>query len=266
MGDESVSADIPFDYRDGLIWVQITVPQSPRPLNFLLDSGAAVSVVNLGTAQRLGLKPGRPVSVGGVGGALGGFWPQRLTAKLGDLALPSEYLAVDLTELSNACACGVDGLLGADFFKRRMVEIDFRARRIRLLSSRPSTNDAAVVDLKFRRQAFLAPVRVNGGKPQWVRVDTGCTAALHWVTRSARKATPSDRVSVGLAKLNIPETTAFVKLGHIEFSSLPTSLHERPIFPGEAGLLGNGVLSRFERVIIDAQAGVMFLHKLRVNQ
>jgi hypothetical protein len=57
-----------------------------------------------------------------------------------------------------------------------------------------------------------------------------------------------------------------VKLGHIEFSSLPTNLHERAIFPGEAGLLGNGVLSRFERVTIDAQAGVMFLHNLRVSQ
>lgn len=266
LGDESLSADIPFDYRDGLIWIQVTVPQSPRPLNFLLDSGAGVSVVNLGTAQRLGLKLGRPVSVGGVGGAADGFWPQRLTAKLGDLTLPSQYLAVDLTELSKACACGVDGLLGADFFKRRVVEIDFRAQRIRLLPSRPSTNDAEVVDLKLRRQAFLASVRVNGGKPQWVRLDTGCTAALHWVDGGAPQAASKNRISVGLAELNLPEATASVRLGPIEFISLPTSLHQQPIFPGEAGLLGNGLLSRFERVTIDAKAGALFLHKLRVNK
>jgi hypothetical protein len=153
-----------------------------------------------------------------------------------------------------------------DFFKRRVVEIDFVSQRIRCLQSSPSTNDAEVVDLKLRRQVLLAPVRINDGKPQWVRLDTGCTAALHWVSKSAREPLANNRVSVGLAELNIPETTASVKLGPIEFNSLPTSLHERAIFPGEAGLLGNGVLSRFERVTIDAQAGVMFLHKFRVIQ
>ncbi len=265
LGAPALLADTPFDYRDGLIWIQVTVPQSPNPLHFLLDSGAGVSVINLATARRLGLNVGRPVTAAGVGGTSDGFWPQHLTPTSGDLPLPSDYLAVDLAALSQACTCNVDGLLGVDFFKRRVIEIDFRAARIRCLASSPGTNGAEVVALKLRRQAFLAPVSVNRGKPQWMRLDTGCTAALHWVSRPARETAPKSSLSVGLASLDLPEDTASVQLGSITFPFTQTTVHERPIFLGEAGLLGNGLLYRFDRVTVDAKAGRLLLHNLRAS-
>ena len=46
-------------------------------LNFLLDSGANVSVIHLAVAKRLGLKPGERVSVRGVQALSEGYWPQR---------------------------------------------------------------------------------------------------------------------------------------------------------------------------------------------
>jgi len=36
-----------------------------------------------------------------------------------------------------------------------------------------------------------------------------------------------------------------VQLGALRLADIPTGLHETPIFEGEAGLLGNGLLSRF---------------------
>ena len=65
-----------FEHRGGLIWVKVSVPQSAEPLNFLLDSGAGASVINLRTAQRLGVKLGQRVDVRGVGSSADGFWPQ----------------------------------------------------------------------------------------------------------------------------------------------------------------------------------------------
>ena len=41
-------------------------------------------------------------------------------------------------------------------------------------------------------------------------------------------------------------------LGAVRFEAVPTDLQGEAIFPGERGLLGNGVLSRFETVTIDA--------------
>ena len=52
-----------FQFREGLLWVEVTTPKSARPLNFLLDTGAEISVINLDTAKQLGCALGAKVSV-----------------------------------------------------------------------------------------------------------------------------------------------------------------------------------------------------------
>ena len=94
-GSETLS-ESSFRIKDGLIWIHVTTPRSPAPLNFLLDSGANVSVINLDTARRLGVNLGARVSVRGVKSTAAGYWPQRLTASLAGVKLPQEYLALDL--------------------------------------------------------------------------------------------------------------------------------------------------------------------------
>src|SRR5712691_4375337 len=106
--EPALLSEFPFEFREGLVWVRVVVPQSAEPLNFLLDSGAGASVINLRTAKQLGVKLGQRVDVRGVGSSTEGFWSQRLTATASGVALPKEYLAVDLAELSQACDCGVD--------------------------------------------------------------------------------------------------------------------------------------------------------------
>lgn len=129
---QSSPAEFPFEHRGGLIWVRVSVPQSAELLNFLLDSGAGVSVVNLRTAKRLGMELGRRVDARGVGSSAEGFWPQRLQATAGGVGLPRECLAVDLAELSRACDCGVDGLLGNGLLTR-FERVTFDARNGRLV-------------------------------------------------------------------------------------------------------------------------------------
>jgi hypothetical protein len=261
--DDSSLDEFSFEYRGGLIWVRVSARQSAEPLNYLLDSGAGVSVINLRTAKRLGVKLGQRVNVRGVGSSVGGFWPQRLEAKAGEVALPREYLAVDLAELSRACDCCVDGLIGADFFRGRVVQIDFVAAKIRLLPSSGEAGDASVVDMKTNRRALLAAVGVNDGKPQWMRVDTGCASALQWVVSGSRRLDVKHGVSIGLTAMTIPTATTTVTLGEVTFDSVPTGLHPRPIFTGESGLLGNGLLARFERVTFDSKNGKLLLQGRR---
>jgi hypothetical protein len=66
---------IPFEYCEGPLWVQIEIPQSARPLNFLFDTGAEVSVINADTVAALGLAAGRKIHVQGVQAATTGHWP-----------------------------------------------------------------------------------------------------------------------------------------------------------------------------------------------
>jgi len=71
--------------------------------------------------------------VHGVQTMLTRYWQERMSAKVGAVELPRGYLAVDLEKLSASCERNVDGLIGADFFRRRVVQIDFDAQKIRLV-------------------------------------------------------------------------------------------------------------------------------------
>jgi predicted aspartyl protease len=261
----SLGSEFPFQFREGLLWVEVSVSQREEPLHFLVDSGASASVVNLGTAQRLGLELGPKVSVTGVNTKLTGHWPVKLSAKAGHMELPSEYLALDLSKLSKACSCSVDGLVGADFFRDRVVEIDYTAQRIRMLAAAPSDAGRNSVPLEIRPCGLRVAVNVNGGKRQWVRVDTGCATAFQWVTTKERAERCATKPAVGLAEISIPQTMTGLRLGNLHLDTVPTGLHRKAIFPGESGLLGNGVLAQFGVVTIDAKAGRLILGPIAMN-
>jgi hypothetical protein len=251
-------AEFPFQYREGLLWIEVNIPRSETPLNFLLDTGAGVSAINLNTAKRIGLKLGQEVTVRGVDTKLTGYWQQRMSAKVSDVKLPSEYLAVDLEKLSRSCEQPVDGLVGADFFRGRIVQIDFEAQKIRILKSAKSEQTANALPIQFRPCGMRVPISVDGHERQWVRLDTGCATALQWVTSDVPDQC-TRQMAIGLAELSIPQTKTTVGIAKYKFENVPTGLHETAIFPGEAGLLGNGLLSRFASVTIDAKAGRVIL-------
>jgi hypothetical protein len=261
-GETASAFEFPFEFREGLIWLKVETRESDTPLNFLLDTGASVSVINLPTAQKLGLKGGRRVKVQGVHSKTAGYWPLHLSAAANAVPLPRDFLAVDLSDLSRACKCRVDGLLGADFFRKRVVQIDFEARKVRLLPSMESVPDEFALPLRVTRGGMLAAVRVNGGGTNWVRLDTGCASAFHWVTSGAQSKAMSRRVAVALTEVEIPLTETSVQLAGWNFDSVATGIHEKAIFPGEAGLLGNGLLSRFKSVTVDAASGRLMLEGL----
>jgi hypothetical protein len=246
--------EIPFKFRDGFIWIEVTVPIARQPLNFLLDSGAEVSVINASTAGGLGMGGGVAVSVMGVGSATTGYWPQRMEARAGGVELPRKYLTLDLSKLGEACTnAKVDGIIGADFFQDRIVQLDYRQKMVRLLREATMEPGVQVLPLKVRHCGMLVPVCVNGSKLQWVRLDTGCASSLQWVTGSIRPEQCTPRVAVALTTMSIPTTQTTVALGGIRFEGVPTDVQREEVFPGEKGLLGNGLLSRFGSVTIDGK-------------
>ncbi len=52
-----------------------------------------------------------------------------------------------------------------------------------------------------------------------------------------------------------------VTLGTERFAAVKTGLHDKPMFAGEAGLLGNGLLSHF-RVTVDIAKSQLLLSKI----
>ena len=242
LGGESQAARvIPLEYRDGLIWVKVRTSTSAAPLNFLLDSGAGASVLNLPTAHRLGVRLGLPEKVRRVGASASAWRAMDFHADVAGIPVAQNPLALDLSETSAACSRSIDGLLGADFFSGRIVEIDFKAGCIRLLDKADAGACCAVMPLKLEHSAMCVRVSVNGSALKWARLDTGCDDGLHWV----------DGTGGGYVRTSL-------QLGGERISNVRTALHRSAIFPSESGLLGNGVLSGY-RVIIDGVTGRLLL-------
>lgn len=252
--DPVVDASIPFEYDEGLLWIKVQAKQSDHPLEFLFDTGASVSVINSDTAAVLELNRGKTIRVNGVNATTTGRWPIRLSAKAGKLRLPSKYLSLDLNRLALSCGRPLDGLLGSDFVQGRVVEINFQTHRLRFLSSAQTIKGDVILPLKRRNHCYVVSTTINNREHQWLRLDTGCASPLQWVTGTSEAPRQTAAPAIGLAGCLIPQSSMTVLLGRLQFDHIPTGIHHEAIFSGEAGLLGNGLLSRFKTVILDARS------------
>jgi predicted aspartyl protease len=238
-------------YRDGLLWLKVDATGKSEPLNFLLDTGAGVSAIDLQTARSLGLHLGNRQTVQGVNGQCFAYRVNDFQAVSGGIVLPESVLAIDLRALSDCCEQPVNGILGCDFFRGRIVRIDFTDGRVRILEKCDANlANGEILPTRLCNDAFCVPVRVAGNPAQWMRLDTGCDAALEWVVSGTEKG-QTGKPSIGLSGVSIRHINTSVQIGKLCFKAVNTGIHTEQIFPGEAGLIGNGLLSKF-RLTIDA--------------
>ena len=250
--------EIPFELRDGLICLNVKVASRSSPLRFVLDSGAGMSALNLDVARKLKVKLGAPAFVVGVEGGAQARWVRGFAAKIGDVPLIGDLLVFDLRHINPGTPRGIDGLLGQDFFRGRIVQIDFRKKRLRFLE-RADSAGSIVLPIKFQNGAMCVPVSVAGSAPRWTRLDTGCNDDLHWV--AVRPSGSGTRgASVGFSRGPMAYIETIVDLAEYRISGVQAGLHERQFFPGEAGLLGTGILSNFT-MTVDAPGGRVILRK-----
>jgi hypothetical protein len=249
--------EFPFQFREGLIWVQVDVPQSTRPLTFLLDSGASVNVLNLPTARKLGISIGKKLRIQGVNGAVTGYRSSGFSAQVANIPLLQNYVVVDLHKLSGVREESVDGLIGLDFFRDNIVKVDFASGKIQLLDSAASNQQ--IVPLKMVSGGFLLSASIDRNPCQWFRLDTGCASSLQWVKGKLQTESQFGTVPLGLVKSGMLQTYTTIETGSVCFKEVPTTLHSKVLFAGEAGLVGNGLLSRYASITIDAKSGRLLL-------
>ncbi len=243
------ATEIPFEFRDGLIWLKVQVGAQNPPTDFLFDSGASVSVIDVQVARRQGLSLGSAEAIRGVSGSSVAYPIRDIHAEAGGIALPHTMLATDLSNPSAAIHHKISGLLGADFLAGRIVSIDYQARRLRLLSREEGmANTGEWLPLAYRNGAPCVKVGVNGRSPEWMRLDTGCDSSLEWVTRGPAPGA-SATATVALASGHAHNCLTEIQIGARHRSGVPTGIHPQPMFPSEAGLIGNGLLSSFVVVI-----------------
>jgi Aspartyl protease len=227
-------------------------------LNFLLDSGASVSAIDLHTAHTYGVNLGDRQSVEGVSGQGFAYRVNDFQAMAGAIALPKSVVAIDLGTVSECCQQHIDGIVGVDFFRDRIVQIDFNAGKICLLKNcEVSTANCDTLPIRMCNGAFCVPVRVAGNPVQWMRLDTGCDSALEWVVRGPEKRRMGGP-SIGLSAASVHYINTSARVGKHSFNDIAAGIHTKQIFPGEDGLLGNGLLSKFCLTIDERKSRVVF--------
>jgi hypothetical protein len=131
-----------------------------RDLSLIYDTGAGWTLLELGAAQSLGFRIGGKVNLGGAGSA-----PVRAFAlSSGKLALPQDTtvqvkpIVAFETTLGQYEGIRFDGILGADFTRQFVVQLDYAGERM-LLHPR---------SFRYTGSATRIPITFKDGKPHAV--------------------------------------------------------------------------------------------------
>ena len=125
---------IPFELVSRHVMVPVSVNDS-RPLSFILDTGADGAIVRMETAQALHLTLDRNVRSGGAGpGTQQGKTVNDARWSLVGLKGFTQpvALALPFNDLPSAMGREVDGIIGGQFIKQFVLELDYQARTLTL--------------------------------------------------------------------------------------------------------------------------------------
>lgn len=189
-GAGAADVTIPFELAGRHVLVQVSVDKS-RPLTFVLDTGADKAIIGLDLARELGLKLQGQVNARGAGpGVQSGSQVRGATWSLVGFAAVSQPIsyALPMTELSPAMGRRIDGIVGGEFIRQFVVELDYQAKQLRL--HRPETytytGPGEEVPLEFvdnTHPTIAARVTPVGGAPIDGRfmfdIGSGQALALH---------------------------------------------------------------------------------------
>jgi aspartyl protease len=124
---------IPFELVTRHIMMRVRIENTP--LWFIFDTGDKVAILDLARAKALGLKLQGEVNVGGAGaGTLRGSTVRDAILSVVGLDGNTQpvRLALPLDGLEPRFGHDIDGIIGADFIKQFVIEIDYPARVMRL--------------------------------------------------------------------------------------------------------------------------------------
>lgn len=168
------SEKVHFDlYRDYLIVVRGSAGPL-KDLNFLLDTGASLTVLDRRVAEKLHLDQ-LPASISVVGGSVPAAQATAPTLAMGPARRDNVHVLIeDLSFFQKAVPVRIDAVVGLDLLGQSAFEIDYAARQI-IFGSVPVLSNK----LPFRLQAGLPIVEAQVDHlSAHLMVDTGASSLL----------------------------------------------------------------------------------------
>lgn len=250
------------------------------PYEFILDTGAGMSLLSPRTAEALAIMPNGVREGAGAGGRVAVSLGRVDSLAVGGARSDAMPIAItaEVDRIGHAVGERIDGNLGYDFLRAFRLTLDYGNRVLRLTrgpDGGPDAEDADGDGIPFRLAAPVKPlvllsVFVNGTGPHSFVLDTGASvtvlsssvaSAVGIGTDTADAMTGAGgrlRATVGRAAalsvggVELPDVTVFVA----DFLADLASVTEVPL----DGIIGYNFLRHF-RVTIDYPAARLWLAK-----
>jgi len=281
--NEGLLASIPFQLYGNVILMELSVDES-SPLNFIFDTGAGGTVINARTADRLDIVGDETVSREGATGMAEIVQSTDHIVYVEDVSFQDVTLGIaELGHIKKRIGTPIDGVIGWLILSQYAVRIDYDAMLIEIYDNNRFEYDFGDSGYALEVQGTAIFTNVTTafksgntftGK---VLVDTGAGSTFYFNTpfieendllaevdtyyerETESLSTETSHVyTTMLAELNISEH---------EFSTVPANIAIAEAgassWSGPMGILGNGVLKRFN-VFIDLQQKRMSLEPNRL--
>ena len=260
---------VPFELNGSNIFFQARVNNS-TPLWLSLDTGASSGLLNLRSVRTLGLRVLRQSQATGAGGTVEAVTLSNVGLNINGARLENlELQAVPLNSLEDSTGRVMDGIVGAELFRRYVVEIDYAEKMITLYEpdKYQYTGEGEILPLTFHdnHPYVQAKITMAGHNPitgEFV-IDAGSNFPVillksfiesqsQQITKSLPPTLPTVGRGVGgeipLPVGRVPQ----LQLGRFIVTKPIAAFPSRGLFAreGAAGNIGGGILRRF-KVIFD---------------
>lgn len=266
---------VPYELVRGHIVVPARVNES-RQVSLMLDTGYTINMLSAEVIESLQLKRAGKITIVGIAGEREADVYQGPTLDFGGITYTSRRVAA-LDQEARPRRQREDGILGSSFFRRFVIEIDFRAKTVRLHEPKSFryTGAGEVIPLKFRKETPIveAVINIPGRPPVHGRyeIDTGCDGGLclghdfveqNKLIESAAQAEASARRGVGGSARTASGRLPQLQIGALTVNNPVANFFQdgSPVDGDLAGHIGIQVLREF-RTIFDYSRQRMILEK-----
>ena len=255
---------IPFDLTPGN-QIRFRMQLDGRDVTAILDTGVSYTLLAKASPAVDTAKLVAGGSATAIGGSVALGWMPTRSVALGGLARTGGGVTVaDLPAIATGSASAVDLLVGADMLAAHALDIDYAAKRFRLLPSGrlPFKGETAPLRISAERSVYESAITLGGRRLAPIVVDTGDGSSVT-VTAAGWKA----------AALTVPSTTAIsfglagalvsglaivpdLRVGEMAARFVEVRIEPAGGFSqaiGTAGRIGSGFLQNY-RVLLDPGA------------
>ena len=281
--NEGLLAEIPFQLHGSVIVMELSVDES-TPLNFIFDTGAGGTIINESAAASLGIVGDETVSRQGGTGMAEIVQSTDHVVYVEDISSQDVTLGIaELDHIEKRLGMQIDGVIGWLILSQYAVRIDYDTMLIEIYDNNKFEYDFGDSGYALEVQGttiftnVMVAFKSGNTFTGKVVVDTGAGNAFYFNTPFteendllAEMDTYYERETKSLSTESAHVYTtmlADLNISEYEFSTVPANIAIAEAgalsWSGPMGILGNGVLKRFN-VFIDLQQQMMSLEPNRL--